>query len=91
MLVLTRRLGQALLIGDSVEVRVIRIEGDRVVLGILAQVQCDAGATGFAGDGLHLECAATTGTTVADPAHCLIGFESGTAGFNGDLVGHDEA
>ena len=36
MLVLTRRLGQALLIGDSVEVRVVRIEGDRVVLGILA-------------------------------------------------------
>lgn len=36
MLALTRRAGQSLLIGDSVEVRVIRIEGDRVVLGILA-------------------------------------------------------
>lgn len=36
MLALTRRAGQSLLIGDSVEVRVIRIDGDRVVLGILA-------------------------------------------------------
>lgn len=36
MLVLTRRVGQALLIGGSVEVRVVRIEGDRVVLGVAA-------------------------------------------------------
>ncbi len=36
MLVLTRRPGQALAIGDSVEVTVVRIEGDRVVLGIKA-------------------------------------------------------
>jgi carbon storage regulator len=33
MLVLTRRIGQAIRIGDNVEVHVIRIEGDRVVLG----------------------------------------------------------
>jgi carbon storage regulator len=33
MLVLTRRNGQAVRIGADIEVRVIRIEGDRVVLG----------------------------------------------------------
>ena len=33
MLVLTRRTGQAIRIGTDIEVRVIRIEGDRVVLG----------------------------------------------------------
>ena len=33
MLVLTRRIGQAIRIGDDVEVHVIRIEGDRIVLG----------------------------------------------------------
>jgi carbon storage regulator len=36
MLVLTRRAGQSLRIGQNVEVRVVRIEGDRVVLGIAA-------------------------------------------------------
>jgi carbon storage regulator len=36
MLVLTRRPGQALRVGPNVEVRVVRIEGDRVVLGIVA-------------------------------------------------------
>jgi carbon storage regulator len=36
MLVLTRRVGQALRVGHHVEVRVVRIEGDRVVLGIAA-------------------------------------------------------
>jgi carbon storage regulator len=36
MLVLTRRSGQSIRIGPSVEVRVVRIEGDRVVLGIAA-------------------------------------------------------
>jgi carbon storage regulator len=36
MLVLTRRAGQALLIGGSIEVRVVRIDGDRVVLGVVA-------------------------------------------------------
>ena len=36
MLVLTRRAGQVLRIGDSIELQVIRIEGDRVVLGIVA-------------------------------------------------------
>ncbi len=36
MLVLTRRPGQSLRIGDGVEVQVVRIEGDRVVLGIVA-------------------------------------------------------
>lgn len=36
MLVLTRRAGQALRVGDSIEVRIVRIEGDRVVLGLTA-------------------------------------------------------
>lgn len=36
MLVLTRRPGQSIVIGDSVELVVVRIEGDRVVLGIEA-------------------------------------------------------
>jgi carbon storage regulator len=36
MLVLTRRANQALRVGSNVEVRVVRIEGDRVVLGIVA-------------------------------------------------------
>jgi carbon storage regulator len=36
MLVLTRRPSQAIRIGPNVEVRVLRIEGDRVVLGIAA-------------------------------------------------------
>jgi carbon storage regulator len=36
MLVLTRRTGQALRIGDGVEVYVVRVDGDRVVLGIQA-------------------------------------------------------
>jgi carbon storage regulator len=36
MLVLTRRAGQAIRIGQNVELRVVRIEGDRVVLGIVA-------------------------------------------------------
>jgi carbon storage regulator len=36
MLVLTRRSGQSIRIGPAVEVRVVRIEGDRVVLGIAA-------------------------------------------------------
>jgi carbon storage regulator len=36
MLVLTRRTGQTLRIGDAIEVQVVRVEGDRVVLGIVA-------------------------------------------------------
>lgn len=36
MLVLTRRPGQSILVGDGVELVVVRIEGDRVVLGIEA-------------------------------------------------------
>jgi len=36
MLVLTRRPGQSIRIGPNVEVRVVRLEGDRVVLGIAA-------------------------------------------------------
>jgi carbon storage regulator len=34
MLVLTRRPGQSILIGEGVELVVVRIEGDRVVLGV---------------------------------------------------------
>jgi len=36
MLVLTRRPGQSIRIGPGIDVRVIRIEGDRVVVGIAA-------------------------------------------------------
>ena len=36
MLVLTRRAGQTIRIGDDVELQVVRIEGDRVVLGLVA-------------------------------------------------------
>jgi carbon storage regulator len=36
MLVLTRRPGQSIRIGSNVEVRVVRIDGDRVVIGIAA-------------------------------------------------------
>ena len=36
MLVLSRRTGQSLRIGDSIDLQVIRIEGERVVLGISA-------------------------------------------------------
>lgn len=36
MLVLTRRPGQSIVVGDGVELVVVRIEGDRVVLGIEA-------------------------------------------------------
>jgi carbon storage regulator len=36
MLVLTRRNGQAIRIGPDIEVHVVRIEGDRVVLGFEA-------------------------------------------------------
>lgn len=39
MLVLTRRSGQGLRIGPNVEVQVVRVEGDRVVLGIVAPRQ----------------------------------------------------
>jgi len=34
VLVLTRRTGQSIRIGDGVELTVVRLEGDRVVLGI---------------------------------------------------------
>lgn len=33
MLVLTRREGQAIRIGPDVEIRVLRVDGDRVILG----------------------------------------------------------
>jgi carbon storage regulator len=36
MLVLTRRANQAIRVGSNVEIKVVRIEGDRVVLGIVA-------------------------------------------------------
>jgi carbon storage regulator len=36
MLVLTRRPGQSIMIGEDIELVVVRIEGDRVVLGIEA-------------------------------------------------------
>ena len=36
MLVLTRRPGQSIMVGENIELVVVRIEGDRVVLGIEA-------------------------------------------------------
>jgi carbon storage regulator len=36
MLVLTRRPGQSIIVGDGIELVVVRVEGDRVVLGIEA-------------------------------------------------------
>ena len=36
MLVLTRRPGQSIRIGAGIEVQVVRLEGDRVVLGLVA-------------------------------------------------------
>ena len=36
MLVLTRRPGESLIVGEGIEIQVIRIEGDRVVIGIVA-------------------------------------------------------
>ena len=36
MLVLTRRQGQSIQVGPAIEVHVVRVEGDRVVLGISA-------------------------------------------------------
>lgn len=36
MLVLSRKLGESITIGDEIEVKVIAIEGDRVKLGIIA-------------------------------------------------------
>lgn len=39
MLVLTRRPGQGLRIGDSIELTVVRISGDRVVLALAAPAE----------------------------------------------------
>jgi len=36
MLVLTREVGEFMLIGDSIEIRVLRIDGQQVRLGIVA-------------------------------------------------------
>ncbi len=36
MLVLTRREGQVLRIGDAIEIHVLRVDGDRVSIGIVA-------------------------------------------------------
>lgn len=36
MLVLTRKIGESIMIGDQIEVKVISVEGDQVKLGIVA-------------------------------------------------------
>ncbi|EKD98063.1 MAG: hypothetical protein ACD_23C00603G0002 [uncultured bacterium] len=65
----------------------LELPGVEVFRSVVAQVQDDAGAALRAGDGFHLKVTAAT----ADPAHALFGLEAGTARFDGDLVGHDEA
>ena len=50
MLVLTRRPGESLRIGDGIEIHVIRIEGDRVVLGIAAPPDVNVVRTELLGD-----------------------------------------
>jgi hypothetical protein len=71
------------ILGDDL----LELPGVEVFLGVVAQVQDDAGAALGAGDGFHLEVAGAA----ADPAHALVGLEARTARFHGDLVGHDEA
>lgn len=36
MLVLTRKSGESLLLGDEIEIRIVRIDGDQVRIGIIA-------------------------------------------------------
>jgi len=36
MLVLTRKSGESLLLGDEIEIRIVRIDGDQVRIGIVA-------------------------------------------------------
>jgi carbon storage regulator len=63
MLALTRRAGQAIRIGTDIEVRVIRIEGDRVVLGFDAPREIQI----FRSE-LHAEVAAETQRAAAERA-----------------------
>ena len=51
MLVLARRPGESLLVGDDVEIRVIRIDGDRVVIGVVAPSDIRVVRTELLGDG----------------------------------------
>ena len=57
------------------------------LFSIITQVQGNAGAALGALDLLDLEVA----RAAADPAHAFRRRSTGTAGFHGDLVGHDEA
>lgn len=41
MLVLTRKLGQSIQIGDNIEVKIVAIEGDQIKLGINAPRDID--------------------------------------------------
>lgn len=41
MLILTRKLGESIKIGDSVEVKVVAIDGDQIKLGISAPREID--------------------------------------------------
>lgn len=66
MLVLTRRPGQGLQIGDTIEVTVIRVEGDRVVLGVVAPPD-----VAIVRSELVLEVGAEVGQAAATRSHLL--------------------
>ena len=67
------------------------LPGLRIVHRVFAQVQGDAGAACGSTDVFHFKGATTAGATVADPAHAFVLGQSGTAGFDGNFVGHDKA
>ena len=82
--------GQADVVGILVD-DVFDFPGLGVVLGVVTQVQDDAGAALGAGDVFYLKSAAATGAAVADPAHAFAGLHAGAARLDRDLVGHDKA
>ena len=64
-----------------------QLPGGQKFIFAFTQMQGDTGATLFLGDGFDGEFT----FTCRFPAHALIGGQAGAAGFDGDLVGDDEA